>query len=334
MLAFSSTIKPKIFSIKSAQDFNEIALEIFHYQAKKNKVYNNFLNLINCEIEKVDSVETIPFLPIQLFKSHDVIIEDLVPTKVFKSSGTTDTGRSCHLVADLSIYEDSFIKGFSHFYEDIKDYVVLALLPSYLEQGESSLVYMVDHLIKRSNHEESGYCLNKLEETAAQLEELSKQNKKVLLIGVSYALLDLIEFKNFKLGEQFVVMETGGMKGRREELTKEDLHSKLMKGFGVSNIHSEYGMTELLSQAYSTGEAIFKTPPWMKVLIRDINDPLAFQTKNKSGGINVIDLANLNSCSFIATQDLGRINKEEGSFSILGRFDNSDVRGCNLLIMD
>lgn len=333
MLAFPSKIKQKIFTIKTFNEFNELALEIFHYQAKKNKVYNKYLELINCEIENVNTIDKIPFLPIQFFKSYDVIVENQTPEIIFKSSGTTLTGRSSHLVSDLSIYESSFTKGFSHFYGEIKDYIVLALLPSYLEQGESSLVYMVDKLIRLSSQKESGYCLDNLQETAEVLKKLSKQKKKVLLIGVTYALLDLIDSNQFKLGEQFVIMETGGMKGRRKELTKTELHSELKKGFGVHNIHSEYGMTELLSQAYSKGHTKFKTPPWMKVLIRDINDPLSFQTKNKSGGINVIDLANINSCSFIATQDLGRVNDKENTFEILGRFDYSDTRGCNLLIV-
>lgn len=334
MLAFSSKIKHKIFAIKSAIDFNEVALEIFHFQAQNNKVYHKYLTLINCKVEEVKRVDQIPFLPIQFFKSFSVVIKNQNSQKVFKSSGTTDTGRSNHFVSDLGIYETSFTKGFNHFYGDIKDYVVLALLPSYLEQGESSLVYMVDKLITLSNNVESGYCLDDLKETAKIIKRLSKQKKKVLLIGVSYALLDLIEENTFELSGHFVIMETGGMKGRRRELTKKELHRQLKNGFGVNTIHSEYGMTELLSQAYSTGGTQFHTPPWMKVYIRDINDPLNFQTKNKSGGINIIDLANINSCSFIATQDLGRVDLQRNTFEILGRFDNSDVRGCNLLIAE
>ena len=332
MPEFSPSIKSKIFSINSTKEFNEITLEIFHVQAKNNKVYSKYLDLIKCIPDKITTVEQIPFLPIQFFKSFEVVIEGQKNEKVFKSSGTTKTGRSCHYVSDLSIYEESFVKGFNHFYGDIEDYIVLALLPNYLDQGESSLVYMVDKLIQLSGQKESGYCLDDLESTVVLLEKLKKQNKKVLLIGVTYALLDLIELKQMDFSNQFVIMETGGMKGRRKELTKKELHSQLKKGFGVNVIHSEYGMTELLSQAYSIGDTMFQTPPWMKVLIRDINDPLAFQTKNKSGGINIIDLANLNSCSFIATQDLGRISSN--SFEVLGRFDYSDTRGCNLLIAD
>ncbi len=332
MLEFSSNIKSKIFSIKTDKDFNEVALSIFHYQAKYNKVYKQFLALINCYPIDIKDFKQIPFLPIQFFKSLEVVVGNKEITKVFKSSGTTLTGKSKHLVTDLSIYEASFVKGFSHFYGNIENYTVLALLPNYLEQGESSLVYMVDKLIELSHNKESKYCLNNLSETKELLQKLAKQNRKVLLIGVSYALLDLMEEENLNLNHNFLIMETGGMKGRRKELTKAELHKELKKGFGVDIVHSEYGMTELLSQAYSQQDGLFKTPPWMKVLIRDINDPLSFQTKNKSGGINIIDLANVNSCSFIATQDLGKIHLETDSFEILGRFDYSDTRGCNLLI--
>jgi len=330
MLELSSSIKSKIFAIKTEQDFNEVAVNIFHYQAQYNKVYRRFLELINCNVPEIKSIIQIPFLPIQFFKSLDVVVEHQEVKKVFKSSGTTATGRSRHLVTDLELYETSFIKGFQFFYGDIKEYIVLALLPSYLDQGESSLVYMVDKLITLSNQPESKYCLDNLDETRALLLQLKKQNKKVLLIGVSYALLDLIGEKEMCLNDNFLIMETGGMKGRRKELTKSELHRVLKKGFGVNKIHSEYGMTELLSQAYSQDNGVFKTPPWMRVLIRDINDPLSFQTKNKSGGINIIDLANVNSCSFIATQDLGKLSAN--GFEILGRFDYSDTRGCNLLL--
>jgi len=332
MLEFSSHIKAKIFSIQTDKDFNEVALNIFYYQAKNNEVYKLFLKLINCSPSKIIDYKQIPFLPIQFFKSLEVVVANKSVTKVFKSSGTTATGKSQHLVTDLSIYEASFVNGFSHFYGNIENYVVLALLPNYLEQGESSLVYMVDKLIDLSDNKDSQYCLEDLSETKNLLQKLAKQNQKVLLIGVSYALLDLIEEENLNLNKNFLIMETGGMKGRRKELTKPELHKVLKKGFDVDIVHSEYGMTELLSQAYSQQDGLFKTPPWMKVLIRDINDPLSFQTKNKSGGINIIDLANVNSCSFIATQDLGKVNKENNSFEILGRFDYSDTRGCNLLV--
>lgn len=335
MLKSISSIKSKIFSIKDDIEFNEIALEIFRYQAEKNTVYREFLSLIHCEIDLVKSVNEIPFLPIQFFKSFEVRSDhERGIEKIFKSSGTTNSGRSQHSVSDLELYERSFLEGFKSFYGAVEDYVVLALLPNYIEQGDSSLVYMVDQFIERSKHEESGYCLANLEQTALLLNELKQKGKKVLLIGVTYALLDLIEYQNFDLTNQFVIMETGGMKGRRKELTKQELHHLLKKGFGVTTVHSEYGMTELLSQAYSMGETKFRTPKWMKVFIRDINDPLSFQNKKKSGGINIIDLANLNSCSFIATQDLGKINEEDDTFEILGRFDFSDTRGCNQLISE
>ncbi len=325
-------IKQAIFSIRGEEDFNAVSLAIFRYQAVHNGVYKRFLELIHCSVDEVRHYRDIPFLPIQFFKSLDVVVSGKPIEKVFKSSGTTSTGRSRHLVTDLGLYRSSFSKGWEYFYGDIEDYVVLALLPNYLEQGESSLVYMVDNLIRLSKDDRSGYCLDSLDTTALLLTELSQQiDKKVLLIGVSYALLDLIEHNDFLLGENVVIMETGGMKGRRKELTKAELHRVLKNGFGVENIHSEYGMTELLSQAYSKGDGIFETPPWMKVLVRDVNDPLSFRNNKKSGGINVIDLANLNSCSFIATQDLGKLH-EGNKFEILGRFDYSDVRGCNLLV--
>ncbi|MCT4581492.1 MAG: acyl transferase [Flavobacteriales bacterium] len=335
MLNSISSIKSKIFSIKDDIEFNEIALEIFRYQAENNPVYKKFLSLIHCNVETVQAISEIPFLPIRFFKSFKVLSGDEQNVqKVFKSSGTTQSGRSQHLVTDLKLYERSFLESFKSFYGAVEDYVVLALLPNYIEQGDSSLIYMVDYFIEESIQEESGYCLTNLKETAQLLKELKTKGKKVLIIGVTYALLDLIEYQQFELNDQFVIMETGGMKGRRKELTKQELHQTLKAGFGVPTIHSEYGMTELLSQAYSMGNTKFKTPKWMKVFVRDINDPLSFQSKKKSGGINIIDLANLNSCSFIATQDLGKINDEENTFEILGRFDFSDTRGCNLLVSE
>lgn len=335
MLESISSIKSKIFSIQDDKEFNAIALEIFHYQAKNNLVYKQFLELINCNVSAINKLNQIPFLPIQFFKSFDVVVGNTPKVQqVFKSSGTTNTGRSKHPVTDLGLYELSFFKGFESFYGKVEDYVVLALLPNYIDQGDSSLVYMVDKFIDKSEQKESAYCLNDLKETAQLLKQLKKEGKKVLLIGVTYALLDLIEFEKFNLTNDFIIMETGGMKGRRKELTKSELHKVLKNGFGVSTIHSEYGMTELLSQAYSTGDTKFKTPSWMKVFVRDINDPLSFQSKKNSGGINIIDLANLNSCSFIATQDLGKLNTEDNTFEILGRFDFSDTRGCNLLVAE
>jgi phenylacetate-coenzyme A ligase PaaK-like adenylate-forming protein len=250
---------------------------------------------------------------------------------IFTSSGTTGQSTSKHYVTDIELYKKSYLKGFEYFYGSISDYCILALLPSYLERKGSSLIYMIDDLIKKSNHPESGFYLYQIDVLAEKLKKLDSKGEKVLLIGVSFALLDLVEKHQLQL-KNTVVMETGGMKGRRKELIREELHGALKKGFGVERIHSEYGMTELLSQAYSHGNGIFKTPPWMKILIRDTEDPLTFLPYGKSGGINVVDLANMNSCSFIATQDLGKKYADE-SFEILGRFDHSDIRGCNLMIL-
>jgi len=308
-----------------------MALEIFQFQAKNNLVYKEFLTHLHIDIQSIDKVSKIPFLPIQFFKSHKVVSSKETVQRVFLSSGTTGNEQSKHFVTDLSIYEESFTKGFAHFYGAIEDYTVLALLPSYLERDGSSLIYMVNDFIRKSKKKKSGFYLNNLEELAKNLVELDKMNEKVLLIGVSFALLDLVEKHKFHLNNT-IVMETGGMKGRRKELIREDLHKILQEGFGVENIHSEYGMTELLSQSYSKGNGIFECPPWMKILTRDTEDALTVLPEGKSGGINIIDLANVNSCSFIATQDLGK-TYENGIFEVLGRFDNSDVRGCNLMVM-
>lgn len=321
----------KIFSISSEQDFNKVALEIFNFQYENNPVYRKFSDLLKIEPRQVDSIEKIPFLPIDLFKSHKVLSSKNKIQKTFTSSGTTGSKTSKHHVTDLSIYEQSFNLGFQEFYGDIKDYVVLALLPSYLEREGSSLIYMAQHFIEKSCHPDSGFYLNNLSELQSKLISLDKQGQKVLLIGVSFALLDLSENFQFNL-KNTIIMETGGMKGRRKEMIREELHSILKKGFGVSAIHSEYGMTELLSQAYSSGNGIFECPPWMKILIRDPEDAQSYLKTNSTGGINVIDLANINSCSFIATQDLGK-KSENNSIEIMGRFDNSDIRGCNLLVL-
>jgi phenylacetate-coenzyme A ligase PaaK-like adenylate-forming protein len=321
----------RIFNIASNSEFNKIAIEIFRFQAKNNFAYKSFLNLLKIDISKINSVEDIPFLPIQFFKSHKVVATNNPIEKIFLSSGTTNSNQSKHFVTNLHYYEKSYLEGFKHFYGDIEDYTILALLPSYLERDGSSLIYMVQDLIQKSNKPASGFYLNNLNELRLQLIKLNEIGEKVLLIGVSFALLDLVEHYQFNL-KNTIVMETGGMKGKRKELIREELHETLKKGFGVQQIHSEYGMTELLSQAYSNGNGIFNCPAWMKVLIRETEDPLSLLPTGKSGGINVIDLANINSCSFIATQDLGK-TYENGSFEILGRFDNSDIRGCNLLIL-
>ena len=270
-------------------------------------------------------------MPIEFFKSKKVYVADQEPQITFTSSGTTGSQVSTHFVTDLTIYENSFLKAFEHFYGPTTDYCVLALLPSYLERTGSSLIYMVDALIHVSNHPKSGFYLDNLHELKNQLKALQARGEKVLLIGVSFALLDLAEILDFSLSNT-IVMETGGMKGRRKEMVRSELHAILKTGFGVDKIHSEYGMTELLSQAYSKGHGIFNCPPWMKMLIRDTENPLHIESDGKTGGINIIDLANINSCPFIATQDLGRVYPD-GSFEVLGRFDHADVRGCNLMVI-
>ena len=294
-------------------------------------VYHEFCNYLKTEIHKVKTIQQIPFLPIQLFKSHAVISNSNDIEATFCSSGTTGMITSKHLVTDISLYEDSYRNAFSHFYGNIEDYVILALLPSYLDREGSSLVYMVDDLIKRSNNANSGFYLHNHEDLIPKLIALDEEGQNVILIGVTYALLDIVEKQNFNL-KNTIVMETGGMKGKRKEMIREELHEQLCKGFGVSAIHSEYGMTELLSQAYSLGNGVFECPNWMQILVRDTQDALTYVDNGKTGGVNVIDLANINSCSFIATQDLGK-KQTMNTFEVLGRFDNSDIRGCNLMVL-
>lgn len=313
------------------KNFEQYALKVFRHQAKNNKVYAKYLHLLHIDILKIKNIDQIPFLPIQFFKTHKILSSKEEVQETFLSSRTTGMTQSKHYITDIQLYKNSYLQGFQHFYGNIDNYTILALLPNYLERNGSSLVYMVDDLIKKSNSDQSGFYLNNLNDLSNKLTALDHQNRKILLIGVSYALLDLIEFKKFNL-KNTIVMETGGMKGRRKEMVKEELHHELCRGFGVEKIHSEYGMTELLSQAYSTGDGVFKTPPWMRILTRDTEDALTILPQNRTGGINVIDLANINSCSFIATQDLGKIHID-GSFEILGRFDNSDIRGCNLMVV-
>jgi phenylacetate-coenzyme A ligase PaaK-like adenylate-forming protein len=320
-----------IFNIRSEIEFNEMALKVFKHQFENNKVYRSFCDLLYKHPSELKKVEDIPFLPIQFFKSHDIISSIKEVEATFTSSGTTGQKNSKHLITDLSLYQESFTKAFEGFYGKIEDYVVLALLPSYLERDGSSLIHMVNHMIKSSKSSKSGFYLNNLEALKNTLQSLELQKQKTLLIGVSFALLDFVEKYNMQLSNA-IIMETGGMKGRRKELIRNELHSKLKAGFGVKKIHSEYGMTELLSQAYSKGNGVFETPPWMKVLTRDPEDALSIQEQGKTGGINIIDLANINSCSFIATQDLGKVHAN-GSFEVLGRFDQSDIRGCNLMVI-
>ena len=320
-----------IFNIQNAQDFSKVAIAVFKHQFQNNRVYRSFCDLINVHPSDVQKVSDIPFLPIQFFKGRNVVASKDKAQEVFTSSGTTGNRTSKHFVTDINFYKESYRKGFHHFYGNIKEYTVLALLPNYLERKGSSLVYMVDEFIKKSNNVESGFYLDNFKELTQKLIALDKKGQKVLLIGVSFALLDLIEKQQFNL-KNTIVMETGGMKGRRKELVREELHTILREGFGVAEIHSEYGMTELLSQGYSKGKGIFNSPPWMRVLTRDTEDALSIHPAGKNGGINVIDLANYNSCSFIATQDLGKVHKD-GTFEIIGRFDNSDIRGCNLMVL-
>jgi len=320
-----------IFTISSQKQFEKIALKVFRHQYENNKVYNNFCKLLNTDVGRVKSIQQIPFLPIQFFKSHEVVSNNDPVQATFSSSGTTGMITSKHLVTNVSIYEESYRKGFADFYGNIEDYVVLALLPSYLERDGSSLIYMVEDLIKLSNRPESGFYLHNHDELIKNLIALDNAGQNVILIGVTYALLDLIEKQKFQL-KNTIIMETGGMKGKRKEMIREELHEQLCAGFGVTAIHSEYGMTELLSQAYSLGEGIFECPSWIQILLRDTEDALSYVGTGKTGGINVIDLANINSCSFIATQDLGK-KYANNSFEVLGRFDNSDIRGCNLMVL-
>lgn len=324
------SLKNQIFNIITEQEFTEISIAIFNYQYTNNLVYNQFCKHLKVNPSVINLIDQIPFLPIEFFKTHEVKTGNFKTAQTFLSSGTTGATQSKHYVKDLSLYEDSYNRGFCQFYGNIEDYCVLGLLPSYLEREGSSLIYMVDDLIKKSKNPESGFFLKNHQKLIEILQKNIKNDQKTILFGVSFALLDLAEEHQIDLSN-VIIMETGGMKGRRKELTREELHSIYKQRFNVAEIHSEYGMTELLSQAYSKGNGVFKTPNWMKILIRDVNDPFNFLEKNKTGGINVIDLANIDSCSFIATQDLGRKN-ERGEFEVLGRFDNSDLRGCNLLI--
>ncbi|WP_315019406.1 acyl transferase [Capnocytophaga leadbetteri] len=321
---------PDIFSIQTDADFVQAALQTFGYQYQHNQVYQRFCTLLGRTPDKVCQLTDIPFLPIEFFKSEAVYCGNERPATVFTSSGTTGSQTSRHYVKDLAVYQQSFRQGFADFYGDIEEYTVLALLPSYLERTGSSLITMVADLIERSGSADSGFYLNEYDLLAEKLTALDRSGRKVLLIGVSFALLDLVETHRFQL-KNTIVMETGGMKGRRKELIREELHAILCEGFGVEHIHSEYGMTELLSQAYSGGSGLYESVRWLKVLIRDTNDALSYQRPLKTGGINLIDLANIHSCSFIATQDLGRLHPD-GRFEVLGRFDNADIRGCNLLI--
>ncbi|WP_318310560.1 LuxE/PaaK family acyltransferase [Flagellimonas crocea] len=321
----------RIFNIGNATEFDALALDIFRFQYENNRVYRNFCDHLKTNPQNVSQHLDIPFLPISFFKSYQVLSSSNGAQTIFTSSGTTQSTTSKHFVPDIKLYEESFIRAFQLFYGNPKEFCILALLPSYLEREGSSLIYMVNSLIEQSGHPSSGFYLHNLDELHQKLEELGRKGTKILLIGVSFALLDLAEQFTSAL-KNTIVMETGGMKGRRKELIREELHHILKKGLGVDKIHSEYGMTELLSQGYSKGDGIFQTPPWMKIITRDTEDPLTIQENGRTGGINVIDLANLYSCSFIATQDLGKTHPN-GTFEVLGRFDDSDIRGCNLMVL-
>ncbi|MBA4744969.1 MAG: acyl transferase [Muricauda sp.] len=321
----------RIFNINNADEFEKVALDIFKFQYENNKVYRDFCIHLKKSPKNVSSSSEIPFLPISFFKTHRIVSTQKEPQTIFTSSGTTQSTTSKHLVPDIKLYEESFLEAFELFYGKPEKFCILALLPSYLEREGSSLIYMINSLVEKSEHPSSGFYLHNLEELHQKLQELEQKGTKTLLIGVSFALLDLAEQFPTTL-KNTIVMETGGMKGRRKELIREELHYILKKGLGVDKIHSEYGMTELLSQGYSKGNGIFQTPPWMKIITRDTEDPLTIQPNGKTGGINVIDLANIYSCSFIATQDLGK-TRPNGTFEVLGRFDNSDIRGCNLMVL-
>ena len=322
--------KQQVFGISNREELDLAALQIFRHQVENGSVYKEFIAGMRIDIEKVNHVEQIPFLPVEFFKSHTIVSNSDAADVIFSSSGTTGIITSRHVVTDVSWYQESFCSAFELFYGDIEKYTILALLPSYLEREGSSLIYMAEDLIKQSNNPDSGFYLYNYSELYHQLKKQQQNKKPTLLIGVTFALLDFVEQYRIDFPE-LIVMETGGMKGRRKEMIREELHQTLFAGFGVDAIHSEYGMTELLSQAYSNGNGIFQTPPWMRIITRDTNDPMSLVKDGKTGGINIIDLANISSCSFIATQDLGRIYKDS-SFEVLGRFDNADIRGCNLLI--
>ncbi|ANH82256.1 acyl transferase [Niabella ginsenosidivorans] len=323
-------LRDRIFSVDE-QSFEAVAKELFLFQCENNALYRSYADRIGCNVLAVNHLADIPFLPVSFFKTHKVTTTRFEPDVIFESSGTTGTINSKHLVKDAGIYVESFRKAFTRFYGPVKDFCVLGLLPSYLERGHSSLIFMVNDLIRESGHPQSGFYLNNFEELSRTLDAVEAAGQKTLLIGVTYALIDFAARFPKQL-QHTLIMETGGMKGRRRELIRAEVHDLLKSGLGVSRIHSEYGMTELLSQAYSKENGLFNTPPWMKVVLREEEDPLSVLTAPARGVLNIIDLANIYSCSFIATDDLGVVHPD-GSFEILGRRDNSDIRGCSLLAL-
>lgn len=321
-------IRNKIFQVQNSQDFNELALEIFSYQYKNNPVYHQYCDLLDKSPAQLSQVEDIPFLPIEFYKTHHIASVDGPEIQRFHSSGTTGSVPSSHPVFDLNLYEESILRSFHLFYGDPRQYCFLALIPAYEERPDSSLAYMAQLLIRKSEHPYSGFYLGREEEIPAIAEKLT--GCRTILWGLSFALADFAE----QFPQQFrpdILMETGGMKGHRKEITREELHTLLISGTGVPQVHSEYSMCELFSQAWSKQDGIFEPPPWMKVLIRDPKDPLQLLEPGQSGGINIIDLANIDSCSFIATQDLGFLHKN-GQFTVSGRFDHSALRGCSLML--
>jgi hypothetical protein len=316
----------RIFQKLTEAQFNDLALENFHFQFENNPVYRSFVKFLGTDPGKIRNHKEIPFLPVSFFKTSRVYASSLPAEKTFLSSGTTGMERSRHEVADLSLYREALTQGFRYFYGDPSAYRIIAFTPSPAETPDSSLIFMINELITAAGEGEFASTQDFPAETLLP----GRSSKKIMIIGLTFALLDFIE-KNSVYNPDLIIIETGGMKGRRKEMIREELHEKLKTGFGVRKILAEYGMSELLSQAWSDGEGIYSTPPWMKILIRDVNDPLEILAAGRSGGINIIDLANRNSCSFIATQDLGKVNSD-GTFEVLGRFDYSDLRGCSLLI--
>lgn len=301
------------------------------FQSKMNPIYKEFISKLRINPLKITTIKEIPFLPVELFKTHRIYSASSEPELCFESSGTTGMMPSRHYVFRKSLYIKSFSETFRLFYGDPDNICILALLPSYIERGNSSLIFMMDHLIKKSHHRDSGFYLNNLKSLSKILHARILDKEPTLLLGVSFALMDLAEKFPMPLSDNIIVMETGGMKGRRDEITRKELHDSLKKAFSSHEIHSEYGMTEMLSQAYAGSDGIFHSPSWLRVICRDTYDPMTIVPLNHTGGINIIDLANIYSCSFIATSDLGKVNKD-GSFEVLGRYDQSDIRGCNLLI--
>ncbi|MCK9611282.1 MAG: acyltransferase [Bacteroidales bacterium] len=319
--------KLKIFNILSDSDFNDAAIEVFKFQYANNGVYHEFVNLLGVETHKISSYQNIPFLPIEFYKTQSVASVRDKPEHIFLSSGTTTGNRSRHLIFSISLYQQTILKCFNHFYGSPENYIIAALCPDYISLPESSLSFMLDFLIKQTKTSESGFYLNNIPSLVKLLNK--KRKKTVIVFGITYALMDFAELYSLPL-ENVIILETGGMKGKRKEMTREEVHECLKNKFFIKKTHSEYSMCELLSQAYSSGEGIFVPPPWMKIFIRDAHDPLTILQAEKTGGVNIIDLSNIYTCSFIATGDLGVVH-HNGSFTISGRFDHSDTRGCNLL---